>query len=480
MIKDLNPKLLWKHFYNISQIPHPSKKEEKLIKYLVDFAIEQKLEYKLDEVRNVLIKKSATNGKENSPTTVLQSHIDMVCEKNEDVEHDFDNDPLKLIIEDEWVTADGTTLGADDGIGVAASLAVLEENTIEHGNIECLFTVDEETGLNGANGLKKDFVSGNLLLNLDSEEEGAVYIGCAGGKSTLLHKKIVPIKPTDVEIIYNIKLSGLQGGHSGLVINKGLGNAVILLARFLWNINAKIDFSLFSFDGGDKHNAIPREANAIIGIKQHDEPLLDTEIKKYIEIYRHEFRKIDENVDISKKKVEHEGNVFNESDKGTLLNLLYSFPAGVFAMSKDIHGMVETSTNLASVTYAEDTIKILTSQRSSVASSIKDISDKIISFGILAGYEYETDDPYPSWTPNPDSKLLKKVQNVYKKTFSGDISVKAVHAGLECGIIGDKYPDMDMVSFGPTVEGAHSPDERLKISSVENFWLLLKGILEEI
>ncbi|NOR43988.1 MAG: beta-Ala-His dipeptidase [Candidatus Delongbacteria bacterium] len=480
MIKDLNPKLLWKHFYDLCQIPHPSKKEEKLIKYLVDFAIERKLEYKVDEVGNVLIKKPATNGKENSPTTVLQSHIDMVCEKNEDVEHDFDNDPLKLIIEDEWVTADGTTLGADDGIGVAASLAVLEENSIEHGNIECLFTVDEETGLNGANGLKKDFLAGKVLLNLDSEEEGAVYIGCAGGKSTLLQKQITTIPPTDVEVIYNIKLSGLQGGHSGLVINKGLGNAVILLARFLWNINAKINFSLFSFNGGDKHNAIPREANAIIGVKQQDEPLLDAEIKRYIKIYRAEFRKVDDKVAILKKKVKQEGNVFSESDKGVLLNLLYSFPAGVFSMSKDIHGLVETSTNLASVTFAEETIRILTSQRSSVASSIKDISDRIISFGILAGYDYETEDPYPSWTPNQDSKLLKTVKNVYKDIFTDDIEVKAVHAGLECGIIGDKYPDMDMVSFGPTVEGAHSPDERLKISSVESFWLLLKGILKKI
>ncbi|MDA3886111.1 MAG: aminoacyl-histidine dipeptidase [Candidatus Delongbacteria bacterium] len=480
MITDLNPKLLWKHFYNISQIPHPSKKEEKLIKYLVDFAIEQGLDYKLDEVGNVLIKKAATKGKENSQTTVLQSHIDMVCEKNEGIDHNFDNDPLKLIIDNGWVTAEGTTLGADDGIGVAASLAVLEENTIEHGNLECLFTVDEETGLNGANGLRKDFVDGKLLLNLDSEEEGAVYIGCAGGKSTLLHKQIKTISQTEGEVIYNIKLSGLQGGHSGLVINKGLGNAVILLARFLWNINDKLNFSLFSFEGGDKHNAIPREANAVIGVKQQDEPLLDAEIKKYIKIYRDEYKKIDDKVVISKKKVKQEGNVFSEKDKGVLLNLLYSFPAGVFSMSKDIHGLVETSTNLASVTFVEDAIKILTSQRSSVASSIKDISDKIISIGMLAGYDYETEDPYPSWTPNPDSKILKIVQSVYKETFNDEISVKAVHAGLECGIIGDKYPDMDMVSFGPTVEGAHSPDERLEISSVENFWLLLKGILKKI
>ena len=480
MIKDLDPKLLWKHFYNISQIPHPSKKEEKLIQYLIDFAIEKNLKYEVDEVGNVLIKKPATNGKENFPITVLQSHIDMVCEKNEDVEHDFEKDPLKLKEEDGWITADGTTLGADDGIGVAAALAVLEENNIEHGNIECLFTVDEETGLNGANGLTKDFLTGKILLNLDSEEEGAAYIGCAGGKSTLLRKQVSLISSDDVQVIYNIKLSGLQGGHSGLVINKGLGNAIILLARFLWNMNTKTDFSLFSFNGGDKHNAIPREANAIIGIKQQDEPLLDAEIKKYINIFRNEFRKVDDKVVISKKKVKRSGNVFSESDKGILLNLLYSFPAGVFSMSKDIHGLVETSTNLASVTFTENTIKILTSQRSSVASSIKDISDRIISYGILAGYDYETDDSYPSWTPNPDSKLLKTVKNVHKKLFGKEISIKAVHAGLECGIIGDKYPDMDMVSFGPTVEGAHSPDEKVKISSVKTFWQLLTGILKGI
>ena len=480
MIKKLKPELLWKHFYNICQIPHPSKKEEKLIKYLVDFAIEKKLEYEVDEVRNVLIKKPATNGKENSPTTVLQSHIDMVCEKNEDIDHDFDNDPLKLIIEEEWVTAEGTTLGADDGIGVAASLAVLEEESIEHGNIECLFTVDEETGLNGANGLKKDLLDGKLLLNLDSEEEGAVYIGCAGGKSTLLHKKIKTVDPSDEYILYDIKISGLLGGHSGLVINKGLGNAIILLSRFLWNMNGKINFSLFSFKGGDKHNAIPREASAIVGVKQHDEPLLEAEIKKYNDIFRNEFRKVDNKVRISKKKVKGSGNAFDESEKSRLLNLLYSFPAGVFSMSKDIHGLVETSTNLASVSYVDGDIKILTSQRSSIASSIKDISDRIISLGILSGYDYETEDPYPSWAPDSDSKLLKIVKNVYKELFTDDIAVKAVHAGLECGIIGDKYPGMDMVSFGPTVEGAHSPDERLKIDSVEPFWLLIKGILQKI
>ncbi|MBN2789149.1 MAG: aminoacyl-histidine dipeptidase [Candidatus Delongbacteria bacterium] len=480
MINELEPKLLWKHFFNISQIPHPSKKEEKLIEYLLNFAVENKLEHQVDAVGNVLIKKNATKGKEDAQTIVLQSHIDMVCEKNEDSHHDFDNDPLQLVIENEWVTAVGTTLGADDGIGVAAALAVLEDNDIEHGNIECLFTVDEETGLNGANGLKTDFLNGTLLLNLDSEEEGAVYIGCAGGKSTIIHKQIELTDPPKEDLVYSVKISGLQGGHSGLVINKGLGNAVILLARFLWNLNAKINISLFSFNGGDKHNAIPREANAVISLNQQDEPLLETEIKKYIEVFRNEYRKIDDKIEISKKIIKYDGGAFCEKDKDTLLNLVYSFPAGVSSMSKDIPGLVETSTNLASVTTKDNIVRILTSQRSSVASSIKDISDRIISYAILAGYDYETDDPYPSWTPNPESKLLNTVKSVYKEMFKEDIEVKAVHAGLECGIIGDKYPNMDMVSFGPTVEGAHSPDERVKISSVENFWLLIKGILKSV
>lgn len=479
MLSKLEPKILWKYFFEISAIPRQSKHEEKLIKYLIAFAEKRGLKYKKDAAGNVVISKKASKGREKSPGVVLQSHIDMVCEKNEGTKHDFLKDPLQLYVEKGFIRAKGTTLGADDGLGVAASLAVLESKDISHGPIECLFTVDEETGLTGANALKSGFFTGMRLLNLDSEEEGSIYIGCAGGKTTSFSKQIKRIK-NDKNCSCKIFISGLKGGHSGIAINQGRGNALILLARFLWNLNENISFTLSDFNGGEKHNALPREAYAVININEKELSALEKEVRKYADIYRMEFKSFEEGVTLSMNKLPASKEALTEEDKTTLINLVYSFPHGVHSMSPDIKGLVQTSTNLASVVIEKSKINILTSQRSSVESSIHDIAGKVIAHGTLAGYSYTSKDPYPAWTPNPESKLLKTAVEVHKELFSKKPQVKAMHAGLECGIIGKKYPGIDMVSFGPDVMGAHSPDEKANIKSVGNFWNFLKNILETI
>ncbi len=480
MIKDLEPGIIWKYFSEISGIPRQSGHEEKIIAYLLGFAEKKGLEFKKDSAGNVLIIKPATSGKENSPCTVIQSHVDMVCEKNEGTEHDFLNDPLDLYEEDGFVKARGTTLGADDGIGVAAALALLDSDDIQHGKLECLFTVDEETGLTGANALSEDFITGRLLLNLDSEEEGAVYIGCAGGKTTAVFKTLPERLTSNKTLHYTVVLDGLRGGHSGLAINRGLGNAVILLSRFLWNLNEKINFDISTIRGGDKHNAIPREARAEICLNEEDLTILETEAIKFTDIYRQEFRKTDGDVKLSIIKNSSCSTVLTEKDKSDLLNLLYSFPHGVFSMSQDIEGLVQTSTNLASVSVQTDGVNILTSQRSSVESLIHDVAGKVIAHALMADYDFISKDPYPAWTPDPDSPLLKIASSSHSELFGHEPEIKAVHAGLECGIIGKKYPGIDMISFGPDVFGAHSPDEKVRISSVANFWDLLKNILQKI
>jgi dipeptidase D len=480
MIDQLEPEILWKYFSEISSIPRQSKHEERIIEYLENFAKERNLNCLKDSAGNIVISKNAVPGKESSPVVVLQSHVDMVCEKNEGTVHDFLKDPLKLYIDNGFVRAEGTTLGADDGIGVAAALAVLDSSDISHGPVECLFTVDEETGLTGANALGEDFVKGRMLLNLDSEEEGAICIGCAGGKTTSLSKTGMVKVPNTKELTCRIVVDGLKGGHSGIEINSGRGNAVILLARFLWNLNKMMNFELAEINGGDKHNAIPREASAVITYLEEDSPILETKISKYTEIFKSEFKKTDGGIRIIKSNTDKAVTVFEEKDKSSILNLLYSFPHGVQAMSADIKGLVETSTNLASVKSNGSEIHILSSQRSSVESAIHDIAGKVIAHALLADFDYLSKDPYPAWTPNPDSPLLKKAVKVHSMLFGKEPKVKAIHAGLECGIIGRKYPGMDMISFGPDVEGAHSPEERVRIESAGNFWKYLKNILEEL
>ncbi len=476
----LEPAKVWFYFKEILNIPRPSKKEEKIIEYLVRFGKEHGLETLQDEVNNVLIRKPATPGMENRKSVVLQSHIDMVCEKNSDRAHDFDNDPIEAYIEDGWVTADGTTLGGDDGIGVATELALLASDDIEHGPIECLFTVDEETGLTGAFGLKPGFLQSEILLNLDSEDEGQLYIGCAGGQDTLAwlpyQKQAVPEDHEAMEV----KVSGLKGGHSGDDINKGRANANQLLNRFLWTYKGEFDMKLAVFDGGNLRNAIAREAFAVVVVPKGKAQLVISEAKDFEEIYKHEYHATEPNLSFSVVATDLPETVIGNDNFTTLVNTLYACPHGVIAMSQDIPNFVETSTNLASVKFEEDNILITTSQRSSVESEKDDVTNKVVSVFNLAGARSETSDGYPGWTPNPDSEIMELTKSTYQKLFNVEPKVLAIHAGLECGLIGDKYPGMDMISFGPTLRGVHSPDEKLEIASVEKFWKLTLEVLKNI
>ena len=490
-IKELEPKLIWKHFYNITQIPHCSKNEAGIINYLEDFAMEIGLNHRKDDVGNVVITKEATSEMyKKNPTLVLQGHMDMVCEKNSDISFDFINDPLNLLITDDgWVTANGTTLGADNGIGVAAALAILESNDLEHGKIEALFTVDEETGMNGVLALTEEFVSGRTLLNLDTEEEGAIYIGCAGGGSTILSKEILELEENENLAGYKkfkLGIDGLQGGHSGLMIDQELGNAVKLLARILWNMlnRSDIDYKISSINGGDKHNAIPREASSIIYVNENSFNKLEKIVSEFNSIYKNEFKIADGAVRVYFEELEIEANnainVLTSAEHHKILDLLYSFPHGVMAQSKVIEGLVETSTNLASVKMINDNkgITIQTSQRSSVASSITDICDKIVALGNLAGMKAEIREAYPSWQPDKDSKILKIASDKFVKMYNFKPKIKAIHAGLECGILSSIYKDMDMISFGPNITGAHSPDEQLEIASTKKFWEFLVEVIK--
>ncbi len=476
----LEPAKVWYFFKEILNIPRPSKKEGKIIEYLLRFGKERGLETLQDEVNNVLIRKPATPGMENRKPVVLQSHIDMVCEKNSDKVHDFENDPIEAHIEDGWVTADGTTLGGDDGIGVATELALLDSDDIEHGLIECLFTVDEETGLTGAFGLKPGFLKSEILLNLDSEDEGQLYIGCAGGQDTLAW---LPYKKQAVPDGYGalkVMVSGLKGGHSGDDINKGRANANQLLNRFLWTYKDKFGMKLNMFDGGNLRNAIAREAYAVVIVPKEKTQLVISEAKDFEEIYKNEYHATETSLNFSATETTLPDTVVGDDDFTKLTNTLYACPHGIIAMSQDIPNFVETSTNLASVKFEDKNILITTSQRSSVESEKEDITNKVVSVFNLAGARSETSDGYPGWTPNPDSEIMELTKNSYKKLFNVEPKVLAIHAGLECGLIGDKYPGMDMISFGPTLRGVHSPDEKLEIATVEKFWKLTLEILKNI
>jgi dipeptidase D len=480
VIEGLEPKLAWHHFYEISQIPRGSGDEEAVGEYIISVAKRNNLEYKKDDLGNIIVSKPATPGKENSTGTVIQGHTDMVCEKNNDTVHDFSKDPIKLVQDGDWMKADGTTLGADNGIGVCFALAVMEDNTIEHPPMEFLFTVDEETGLTGATELKSDFVKGKILINLDSEEEGAFYIGCAGGQHTILRQSIDWQQAPSGFLPFKVKIGGLRGGHSGLNIHEGFGNSIKLLSRFLYKLADHSEFHLASFDAGSKHNAIPREAEAVILIKSDAETTLMDLAKEYDAIFKNELQFSDKDVFIEVSESEAVDKVFPDDQQKALLRLLYSIPHGVIEMSQAVEGLVETSTNMAIVETKENSIELLTSQRSSLATAISDIAGKVKSIGELAGFEVEEGGGYPAWEPNPDSALLKFATDAYKETTGQEAEVKAIHAGLECGIIGEKYDGMDMISFGPTIEGAHSPDERVHMQSVKNCWDFLLELLKKI
>jgi len=479
-LKKLKPEQLWYYFTEILEIPRPSKKEEKIIKYLIDFGKNNNLETIQDDVGNILIRKPATQGMENIKSVVLQSHMDMVCEKNADVEFDFDNDPIQAWIDGEWVKAKGTTLGADDGIGIATQLAILDSSEIEHGPIECLFTIDEETGLTGAFGLKPGFLKSEILLNLDSEDDGELFIGCAGGKDTVITMGLNKVPLPEGYVSYKVSVSGLVGGHSGDDIQKGRANANKLLNRVLWYSADNFDLMVHNFDGGNLRNAIAREAFAIVCLPSGNEKDFIEYINKFEKIARSEYKITEPDLKINSAKTDEPEFLIDKQTQEKLLNALYACPHGVIAWSADIPNFVETSTNLASVKFKDDEIIITTSQRSSVESAKEDICGMVASVFRLTGAKIEHTDGYPGWTPNPNSMIVDLTRDSYKKLFEEDPKVLAIHAGLECGLIGDVYPEMDMISYGPTIKGAHSPDERLKIDTVVKFWDLTLDVLKKI
>lgn len=480
-IEGLQPEIIWQRFFEISQIPRPSKKEEKILDYLRKFANQHSLEMKEDDIHNIVIKVPATKGYENAPTVVVQGHVDMVCEKNKGTEHDFDNDPIKLVRDGDWMAAEGTTLGADNGIGIAAGLALVTDQSVIHGPLELLCTVDEETGLTGANNLGKNLIEGKTLLNLDSEEDGAFYVGCSGGQDTVGIFNIAWDKIPANYKSYELMLDGLKGGHSGLDIANGRANAIKLFARLLLKLK-DIDYRIAEINGGSKRNAIPREAEAVIFINESDEAKIKNIADNFVKEILLEFKVNDGGVKVylTKKETKHE-KVFKKDFSDKVVNLLHALPHGIMAMSPDIPDLVETSTNLATIFTQEDKLRVGTSQRSSIDAAKTNISEMVKAAFNLAGIDkIEDADSYPGWQPNLDSKILKLSKEVFKVQYGKEPEIKAIHAGLECGILADKYPGLDMVSFGPTIQGAHSPDERVNINDVEKFYKLLAGILEKI
>ncbi len=481
VLEQLNPQPLWNYFEDICQVPRPSKKEEKIIAFLLDFAKNNNLNAKTDEIGNVLISKPATKGKEDVPTVILQSHIDMVCEKNSDKEFNFDTDAIVPIIDGEWVKADETTLGSDDGIGMAAQMAVLTSNDIEHGPIECLFTVDEETGLSGAFALQPGFLTGDILLNLDSEDEGELFIGCAGGIDTLAELDVVKEKTPGNSFAMKIMVRGLLGGHSGDDIHKGRGNANKILARFLWKAIRNYGVRMAGFNGGNLRNAIAREAYAVVIVPNVQKEKLVAEINMFSADVEFEFERTEPNLVVDHSSTNLPETVLTQASQEQLINLLYACPHGVLEMSTRMKDMVETSTNLASVKFVEDEkIVITTSQRSEIDTRKFYASEMVRSVFELGGASVRHSDGYPGWAPNPDSKILKVAVASYKKLFGNKPVVRSIHAGLECGLFLEKYPKLDMVSFGPTIRGAHSPDERINIETVDKFWKHLVDVLENI
>ena len=476
----MQPKAVFDYFAEINKVPRPSKHEEKMIGFLQDFAKEHHLECKTDKTGNVLISKPASKGMEGRSTLVLQSHMDMVCEKTSDSKIDFLKDPIETFIDGEWMRAKGTTLGADDGIGVAMELAALTDTQLQHGPLECLFTKDEETGLTGAFGIQPGFMTGKYLVNLDSEDEGQIFIGCAGGVNTEIEFTYKPITTPKGLIALKITVDHLTGGHSGDDINKGRANANKILARFLYQANSQFRMRLAHIDGGNLHNAIPRNAEAVILVPEADKHKIRVQFNIFAAEIQAEYHKSDPNMTL---KMQTTAPAKHVTDKETSTRLIYALQAvhnGVLENSQDIHGLVETSSNLASIKMSDNKIKIVTSQRSSILSQRNAMRDTIASTFTLAGAKCKSGDGYPGWKPNPDSKILKIAVEAYKKLFGKEPEVKAIHAGLECGLFSEKYPGMDMISFGPTLRGVHSPDERLLIPTVKMVWDHLTEIMKNV
>ncbi|GAL63115.1 aminoacyl-histidine dipeptidase [Algibacter lectus] len=479
-IRNLEPKQLWNKFADLNAVPRPSKKEERVIAFMKDFGKKLGFETIEDEVGNVIIKKPATAGMEKRTTIVMQSHLDMVHQKNNDTEFDFDTQGIEMYVDGDWVRAKGTTLGADNGLGVATIMAILESTDISHPAIEALFTIDEETGMTGAMGLKGGLLTGGILLNLDTEEDDEIGVGCAGGIDVTATRTYEEEETPEFKIGYKITVKGLQGGHSGMQIHEGLGNANKIMNRVLFDGFENFGLRISEIDGGSLRNAIPRESNAIVAIDAIHEEAFLLETKEQEAMLKAELKTMEPNLEIVVSKVETPEKIMDLGVQEGLTRAIYAAWNGVYRMSADIPELVETSNNIARVIVKDGAVKIGCLTRSSVESSKWDLANTLRSTFELTGCEVTCTGDYPGWSPNMDSAILKVMTKLYEKLNNEKPHVAACHAGLECGILGTNYPDMDMISFGPTIKGAHSPDERAQISSTQKYWDFVIEILKEI
>ncbi|HNR66922.1 MAG TPA: aminoacyl-histidine dipeptidase [bacterium] len=480
VLQNLKPKLLWKYFDEIRKIPRASGKEEKIGEYVISVAKKLGLSYQKDKVGNILIRKPGSAGHEKAPVVILQGHLDMVCEKNSNKKFDFDKDPIEVVIDGEWLKADGTTLGADNGVGVAAALAILEDKSLVHGPIEAIFTIDEERGLVGAMNLSKKWLTGRTLINLDSEDLGVFSIGCAGGADSHIHLP-VRFQKAKGDTVLEIQISGLRGGHSGIDIQEGRGNALKILNRLLYQMSQIVPFELACLEGGDKHNAIPREAKVRIVLDKQRVNAVKKWISKASKDIQIEFNPVEQNIQISVKAVKGDvPKVMPGTVQNKLMALLFALPHGPLAMSRSIKGLVETSNNVASVKCVNNEIRIHLSSRSSNMAALKATRDKLAAIAGMAPATIDQPDGYPGWMPNLESDVLKVALNTYKQVTGKTAKYEAIHAGLECGLIGEKFPGMDMISIGPTLKHPHSPDERVHIESVNIFYKHILKILEAL
>ncbi len=479
-IRSLEPQILWNHFADLNAVPRPSKKEERVRQFMVDFGNKLGLETIVDKIGNVIIKKPASTGMENRKTVILQAHLDMVHQKNSDTTFDFDSQGIEMLVEVDWVKANGTTLGADNGIGVAAIMAVLSSNEIKHPAVEAFFTIDEETGMTGAMQMDGSLLNGEILLNIDTEDDDELSIGCAGGIDTNTSFKYseVAVNPTSKTI--EISIRGLLGGHSGMDIDKGRGNANKWMARILWEISRKISIQVVSFDGGSLRNAIPREATASIAVPSSNLAEFQTLFNEQISTLKEEYKSIEPAINIQAKETNTAEKAMSNSDFTKIINLLSCVQNGVFRMSPDIDGLVEASSSLARVIIGNGSFTSQSLQRSSVESTKSEVAMTIRCAFENIGCEVVQGGEYPGWKPNADSAILNVMRNLYQEIFKEEPKVKACHAGLECGILGKHLPGVDMISFGPNIRAAHSPDEKVQISSVQKFWKYYLETLKSI
>jgi dipeptidase D len=479
-IRNLEPSALWNFFADLNAVPRPSKKEERVVQFMIDFAHKHGLEVHVDTISNVIIKKPASDGMERRQTVILQSHLDMVHQKNTDTTFDFEKEGISMLVEGDWVLAQGTTLGADNGIGVAAIMAVLASHEITHPAIEALFTIDEETGMTGAKELDTKFLSGSILLNLDTEDDDELSVGCAGGLDTNTSFAYSSQGTPDGSVAFRLEIKGLQGGHSGMDIHRGLGNANKLLIRCLYLLRQKLELELATFDGGGLRNAIPREAEAVVVVNQRYSSQLSDYVEDFSKVLHEEYHTIEPGLNLRLSSCSMPENIVNPNETEKIINSLYSLPNGVFRMSPDMVGLVEASSSLARVVISKGSFTTQSLQRSSVESTKSDIANAIRCTMENIGCEVIQGGEYPGWKPDMQSSILKLMKELYEEMYQELPQIKACHAGLECGILGKHLPKTEMISFGPNIRGAHSPDEKVQISSVQKIWDFLIETLKRI